>query len=175
MSEKMYPIPFRSLMNWITRRARREDWRGLRRAHSAGSPTRPRSLPIFGEKIETPVRPRCRPATASWRRISSPPTSQARASSRSRPFRRWTARSLPPVCRVPASLQTTRATTSEWSTELEVGQALDEYVKAWCALKIMAKVYGTAATRTALCSTCPSAMTSRESVARRSTHYIESA
>ena len=29
----------------------------------------------------------------------------------------------------------------EWSTELEVGQALDEYVKAWFALKIMAKVW----------------------------------
>ncbi len=30
----------------------------------------------------------------------------------------------------------------EWSTELYVQQAFEEYVKAWCALKIMAKVYG---------------------------------
>ena len=30
----------------------------------------------------------------------------------------------------------------EWSTELYVPQAYEEYVKAWCACKIMAKVYG---------------------------------
>ena len=30
----------------------------------------------------------------------------------------------------------------EWSTELTVQQAQDEYIKAWCALKIMSKVYG---------------------------------
>ena len=30
----------------------------------------------------------------------------------------------------------------EWSTELYVQQAFEEYVKAWCALKIMANVYG---------------------------------
>ena len=30
----------------------------------------------------------------------------------------------------------------EWSTELEVPQARDEYIKAWCALKVLSKVYG---------------------------------
>ena len=30
----------------------------------------------------------------------------------------------------------------EWSTELEVRQAQDEYIKAWCALKVLSKVYG---------------------------------
>ena len=30
----------------------------------------------------------------------------------------------------------------EWSTELEIPQARDEYIKAWCALKILSKVYG---------------------------------
>ena len=30
----------------------------------------------------------------------------------------------------------------EWSTELTVPQAMDEYIKAWCALKILAKIYG---------------------------------
>ncbi|MBQ3072184.1 MAG: putative selenate reductase subunit YgfK, partial [Oscillospiraceae bacterium] len=30
----------------------------------------------------------------------------------------------------------------EWSTELEVPQALNEYIKAWCALKVLSKVYG---------------------------------
>ena len=30
----------------------------------------------------------------------------------------------------------------EWSTELTVPQAMDEYIKAWCALKVLSKVYG---------------------------------
>lgn len=30
----------------------------------------------------------------------------------------------------------------EWSTELEVPQAQNEYIKAWCALKVLSKVYG---------------------------------
>ena len=30
----------------------------------------------------------------------------------------------------------------EWSTELTVPQAFEEYVKAWCACKIMSKLYG---------------------------------
>ena len=29
----------------------------------------------------------------------------------------------------------------EWSTELTVPQAMDEYIKAWCALKVLSKVY----------------------------------
>ena len=98
MSEKMYPIPFRSLMNWIL--AEREKTGEVFGVHKRWIADPAKTLPIFGEKIESPLQAR----TASWRRISSPPTSQARASSRSRPFRRWTVQSLPPVCRVPASL-----------------------------------------------------------------------
>ena len=30
----------------------------------------------------------------------------------------------------------------EWSTELTVPQAFEEYVKAWCACKMLAKLYG---------------------------------
>ena len=30
----------------------------------------------------------------------------------------------------------------EWSTELTVPQAMDEYIKAWCALKVLSRVYG---------------------------------
>ncbi len=30
----------------------------------------------------------------------------------------------------------------EWSTELRVGQALSEYIKAWFALKLLSKEFG---------------------------------
>ena len=50
MSEKMYPIPFKSLMNWIvTEYAREGEIFGVHTPYYATGKT----LPIFGETIET--------------------------------------------------------------------------------------------------------------------------
>ena len=139
MSEKMYPIPFKSLMNWVvTEYANSGEIFGVRKAYHATG----KSLPIFGERIETPFGPVPPAPTASWPRTSSPPTWLAHASSRSRPSRRWTARSWPPVCLAPGILANDEGYNQEWSTELTVPQAMDEYIKAWCALKVLSKVYG---------------------------------
>ena len=53
MSEKMYPMPFKSLMNWVTSEyAASGEVFGVRKAyHAAG-----KSLPIFGG-AEQPTRP----------------------------------------------------------------------------------------------------------------------
>ena len=60
MSEKMYPIPFASLMNWVvTEYAASGDIFGVHKAYRAGG----KSLPIFGEKIETPFGPAAGPNT----------------------------------------------------------------------------------------------------------------
>ena len=51
MSEKMYPIPFASLMNWVvTEYAQSGDIFGVHKKYEATG----KSLPIFGERIETP-------------------------------------------------------------------------------------------------------------------------
>ena len=51
MSEKMYPIPFDSLMNWVTSEyAQCGDVFGVHKHYHASG----KSLPIFGERIETP-------------------------------------------------------------------------------------------------------------------------
>ena len=58
MSEKMYPIPFASLMNWVvTEYAASGDIFGVHKAYHASGKT----LPIFGEKIETPFGPAAGP------------------------------------------------------------------------------------------------------------------
>ena len=60
MSELMTPIPFRQLMTWITTEYAREgSVFGVRRPYRAGT----KSLPIFGEKIETPFGPAAGPNT----------------------------------------------------------------------------------------------------------------
>ena len=58
MSEKMYPIPFKSLMNWVvTEYANSGEIFGVRKAYHATG----KSLPIFGERIETPFGPAAGP------------------------------------------------------------------------------------------------------------------
>ena len=58
MSEKMYPIPFKSLMNWvITEYAGCGDVFGVHKQYHATG----KSLPIFGERIETPFGPAAGP------------------------------------------------------------------------------------------------------------------
>ena len=58
MSERMYPIPFNELMNWITTEyATQGEIFGIHKAYYAGG----KSLPIFGEKIETPFGPAAGP------------------------------------------------------------------------------------------------------------------
>ena len=51
-------------------------------------------------------------------------------------------RSLPRCVPRPCILAADEGYNQEWSTELTVQQAQDEYIKAWCALKVMSKVYG---------------------------------
>ena len=58
MSEKMYPIPFKSLMNWVvTEYAREGEIFGVHAPYYASGKT----LPIFGETIETPFGPAAGP------------------------------------------------------------------------------------------------------------------
>ena len=58
MSEKMYPIPFRSLLNWITTEySRSGQIFGIHKLYRADG----KSLPIFGERIETPFGPAAGP------------------------------------------------------------------------------------------------------------------
>lgn len=78
MSEKMYPIPFKSLMNWVvTEYAMSGEIFGVHKAYKASG----KSLAIFGERIETPFGPAAGP-NSSWLRTSSPPTSPGPASLR---------------------------------------------------------------------------------------------
>ena len=59
MSERMYPIPFRDLMRWIvTERAETGEVFGIHKSYQA-DPSK--TLPIFGEKIETPFGPAAGP------------------------------------------------------------------------------------------------------------------
>ena len=138
MSELMTPIPFRELMTWITTEYRRDGAVfGVHKPYKAGV----KKLPIFGEAIETPFGPAAGPNTQLAQHIIAGYFAGARFFEL-KTVQKMDGADLAACINRPCILAEDECYNCEWSTELYVQQAFEEYVKAWCALKIMAKVYG---------------------------------
>ena len=138
MSELMTPIPFRELMTWITTEYRRDGAVfGVHKPYNAGV----KKLPIFGEAIETPFGPAAGPNTQLAQNIIAGYFAGARFFEL-KTVQKMDGADLAACINRPCILAEDECYNCEWSTELYVQQAFEEYVKAWCALKIMAKVYG---------------------------------
>ena len=138
MSELMTPIPFRELMTWITTEYRRDGAVfGVHKPYKAGV----KKLPIFGEAIETPFGPAAGPNTQLAQNIIAGYFAGARFFEL-KTVQKMDGADLAACINRPCILAEDECYNCEWSTELYVQQAFEEYVKAWCALKIMAKVYG---------------------------------
>ena len=138
MSELMTPIPFRELMGWIAAEYRNEGTVfGVHKPYKAGVKT----LPIFGEKIETPFGPAAGPNTQLAQNIAAGYFAGARFFEL-KTVQKMDGAELAACISRPCILAEDECYNCEWSTELYVQQAYEEYVKAWCACKIMAKVCG---------------------------------
>ncbi|EOS64555.1 putative selenate reductase subunit YgfK [Oscillibacter sp. 1-3] len=138
MSELMTPIPFRELMTWVTAEYQREGTVfGVHRPYRAGVKT----LPIFGEKIETPFGPAAGPNTQLAQNIIAGYFAGARFFEL-KTVQKMDGADLAACINRPCILAEDECYNCEWSTELYVQQAFEEYVKAWCACKVMAKAYG---------------------------------
>ena len=138
MSELMTPIPFRELMTWITTEYRRDGAVfGVHKPYKAGV----KKLPIFGEAIETPFGPAAGPNTQLAQNIIAGYFAGARFFEL-KTVQKMDGADLAACINRPCILAEDECYNCEWSTELYVQQAFEEYVKAWCALKIMANVYG---------------------------------
>ncbi len=138
MSELMTPIPFRELMTWITTEYQRDgSVFGVHKPYKAGT----KKLPIFSETIETPFGPAAGPNTQLAQNIIAGYFAGARFFEL-KTVQKMDGADLAACISRPCILAEDECYNCEWSTELYVQQAFEEYVKAWCALKIMAKVYG---------------------------------
>ncbi len=139
MSEKMYPIPFRSLMNWILEEHKQcGEIFGVHRFYKANAE---KTLPIFGEKLETPFGPAAGPNTQLAQNIIAAYVAGARFFEL-KTVQQMDGADLAACVPRPCILAQDEGYNAEWSTELEVPQALGEYIKAWCALKILSKKLG---------------------------------
>ena len=136
MSDRMTPIPFASLMNWIlTEREQSGSVFGIHRPfHADGS----QRLDLFQEHLETPFGPAAGPHTQLAQNII------AAYYAGSRFFELKTVQTLDgedlPVSK-PCILAEAEGYNVEWSTELRVPEAFDEYVKAWYAIKLLSKEF----------------------------------
>ncbi len=138
MSELMTPIGFRELMTWITTEYQRDgSVFGVHRPYRAGT----KQLPIFGEKIETAFGPAAGPNSQLAQNIIASYFAGARFFEL-KTVQKMDGAELAACINRPCIRAEDECYNCEWSTELYVQQAFEEYVKAWCALKIMAKVYG---------------------------------
>ena len=138
MSEKMYPIPFRSLMRWIVQEYAADGTIfGVHKAYRASGKT----LPIFGEKIETPFGPAAGPNSQLAQNLIAAYFAGARFFE-VKTVQKMDGKELAACVPRPCILAMDEGYNQEWSTELTVPQAQDEYIKAWCALKVLSKVYG---------------------------------
>lgn len=137
MGDRMTPIPFHNLMNWILEEKKKENKVfGVRRPYIKEND---KVLEIFDEKIETPFGPAAGPATQLAQNIVTAYYTGNRF------FELKTVQILDgedlPVNK-PCILADDEGYNCEWSTELEVPQAFDEYVKAWFALKVLSQEFG---------------------------------
>ena len=136
MSDRMTPIPFGNLMNWILKEHEKGAIFGVRRPFVA-DPSH--TYEIFGRKLETPFGPAAGPHTQLAQNIVASYVAGSRF------FELKTVQKLDgedlPVNK-PCIKADDECYNCEWSTELYVPQAFDEYVKAWFACKVLAKEYG---------------------------------
>ena len=139
MSELMIPISFERLMIWAaTEYQRAGSVFGVHRPYVAGEKT----LPIFGgEYIETPFGPAAGPNTQLAQNIIASYFAGARFFEL-KTVQKMDGAELAACINRPCIAAEDECYNCEWSTELYVHQAYEEYVKAWCACKMLARVYG---------------------------------
>ncbi|MEG0368397.1 MAG: putative selenate reductase subunit YgfK, partial [Hungatella sp.] len=136
MSDRMTPIPFSQLVTWILEEAKEKgSVFGVKRPyHAEADYTRT----IFERKLETPVGPAAGPHTQLTQNIV------AAYYAGSRFFELKTVQIIDgedlPVAK-PCIQADDECYNCEWSTELYVPQAQEEYIKAWLLLHVISKEF----------------------------------
>lgn len=129
----MTPIPFPKLMEWIL--IEKEHVFGIKQIFKT---TSHKYLNLFNEKLEIPCGPAAGPHTQLAQNIIAAYLAGARF------FELKTVQTLDgedlPVDK-PCIRAEDECYNVEWSTELTVPEALEEYIKAWFALKLMSKEF----------------------------------
>ena len=139
MSDLMRPIPFAQLMHWSLEEQRLSHsiFGVSKQPKHQGAP----ALPIFGETLEAPFGPAAGPNTQLAQNIVASYAAGARFFEL-KTVQIMDGEALSKCVNKPCITAADECYNCEWSTELTVPQAFDEYVKAWFACKLLAKELG---------------------------------
>ncbi len=136
MSERMSPLPFRQLMEWLL--AEHEKHGSAFFVSELYHKKDNRALPLFDGRIETPFGPAAGPNTQLAENIIASYVAGARFFEL-KTVQKMDGAELAACIARPCILASDEGYNCEWSTELTVPQAFDEYVKAWVALKLISR------------------------------------
>ncbi len=135
MSDLMRLIPYRQLLNWTI-----EEYRGKGSIFGVSKILKRKGgkYPIFNGEIETLFGPAAGPNTQLAQNLNA---SYVAGSSwfELKTVQKMDGRELAACVPKPCIASGDECYNCEWSTELEVGQAYEEYVKAWVLIHILAK------------------------------------
>ncbi|MBQ9189316.1 MAG: hypothetical protein IJ138_08340 [Clostridia bacterium] len=126
MSDLMTPIPFANLMEWILTEYKTGAVFGVRRPFV---PQPGKTLDLFGEKLETPFGPAAGPHTQLTQNIVAAYYGGARFFEL-KTVQIMDGEALSKCVNKPCIVAEDECYNCEWSTELTVPQAMDEYIKA---------------------------------------------
>ena len=138
MSDIMIPMTFSSLMNRLLDEHKQGACFGVRKCYKA-DPTK--YFTIFGRKLETQIGPAAGPNTQLAQNIAASYYGGSRFFEL-KTVQKIDGRELAAAVNKPCILAEDECYNCEWSTELTVQQAYEEYVKAWFMLSVMAKEWG---------------------------------
>ena len=139
MSDIMRPMPYDQLLNWVIDEYEKSG--SIFGISKLVKHTNGQALPIFDEKIESPFGPAAGPNTQLAQNIIASYVAGSRF------FELKTVQvmdgaELAACVAKPCITAHDECYNCEWSTELYVPQAYEEYVKAWFICKILAKELG---------------------------------
>lgn len=139
MSDIMRPIPFEKLMDWVLEEFKtRGSVFGISKLFSH----RPddQKLPLFAEKLEAPFGPAAGPHTQLAQNIIAAYAAGSRFFEL-KTVQKMDGEELSACVSKPCIAAEDECYNCEWSTELRVPEAFEEYVKAWFACKLLSREF----------------------------------
>lgn len=138
MSEKMTPISIEKLI--LNIKEEHENYNTMFSVKKAYRQEKSKTLPVFCEKIESPLGVAAGPNTQLAQNIVASYFAGARFFEL-KTVQTLDGEDLAKCISRPCIKADDEGYNCEWSTELTVQQAFKEYVKAWCLLKVLSKAY----------------------------------
>ena len=139
MSDIMKSIPFGQLAEWILEEHRKSGQVfGIQKAYVADQE---KTVEIFGRKLENPVGPAAGPHTQLAQNLVAAYFAGARFFEL-KTVQKMDGPELSACIPKPCIVAEDEAYNCEWSTELYVPQAMEEYIKGWMLIHVIAKEFG---------------------------------